>query len=72
MFGVQLAGFPSVVRGVGGMSGRHMGVVAGGFGFAGLMGVSGVAVMLGGLLVVLGGLGVVFVGVVRSHGRFLS
>jgi len=69
VFGVQLAGLGGVVRRMNRVTGRHMAVMAGGFGFAGMVGLGGVAVMRGGLFVMLGRVGVVLVGVVRSHGR---
>jgi hypothetical protein len=69
VLGVQLAGFTGMMRRVNGMAGGHMGVVARGFGFVGLMGLGGVAVMLGRLFVKVGCVGVMLVGVVRSHRR---
>jgi hypothetical protein len=69
VFGVKFAGFAGMVRGVDGMAGCYMSVVACVLDFACLMGLRGVAVMLGGLHVVIGGVGMVLVGIVRSHGR---
>jgi hypothetical protein len=69
VLGVELAGLAGVVRGVMGMAGSHVAMVASRFGFAGLVCFGGVAVVLSGFFMMISSVGVMFVGVVRSHGR---
>ena len=55
MFGMQLAGFPGVVRRMSSVAGGDSGVVPSTLGFAVLMSLGSVPVMFGSLFVVIGG-----------------
>ena len=69
MFGMQLAGFGGVVRGVLVMALRDMGVVAGGHMIVVVMVIGGFAMMVGGQLVMLGGLAVMVCDLGFGHGE---
>ena len=68
MFGVEFGGFVVVVLGVGVVGVRQVGMVAGFFVVAGLMGVGGGVVVAGGVLVVPGGFAVMLDRVFVRHG----
>jgi hypothetical protein len=71
LIGVVLACFRRVMRGMGGVTVRDMGVVAGLFMVASLMMIGGGVVMRGGMLVVFGSFAVVIDSRLR-HGEPLS